>query len=120
MFPWGLLLGGMAISLAMTLVLELGYARLWGVRGGHDLMLTVFVNVLTNPIVVFVIYYSRIKRFGGNRGLLTAGLEIFAVVTEALLYRRFSRSIRRPWLFSLSANAFSYAVGELINGIRGL
>ena len=120
MFPWGMLFQGMAISLVMTLALELAYARLWGVRGGHDLILTILVNVLTNPIVVFSISYFRIKRFSGNRGLLTAGLEIFAVVTEALLYRRFSRTIRRPWLFSLSANAFSYAVGELINGIRGL
>ncbi len=120
MFPWGMVLEGMAISLVMTLALELVYARLWGVRGGDDLLLTVLVNVLTNPIVVFCIYYFHIRRFSGNQGVLTAGLEIFAVVTEALLYSRFSRTIRRPWLFSLSVNAFSYAVGELINGCRGL
>lgn len=119
MLPWPVILQGMEISLAMTLVLELAYALLWGVRGRHDLLLTVLVNVLTNPIVVFMVYYVRIRRFSMNTGLVTAGLETFAVVTEALLYRRFSRTIRRPWLFSLSVNAFSYAVGELINGIRG-
>ena len=119
MLPWPVILRGMEISLAMTLLLELAYALFWGVRGRYDLLLTVLVNVLTNPIVVFTVYYVRIRRFSMNTGLVTAGLEIFAVVTEALLYRRFSRTIRRPWLFSLSVNAFSYAVGELINGIRG-
>ena len=51
-------------------------------------------------------------------GDITVGMEIWAVVTEALLYRKFARTVRRPWLFSLSVNAFSYAMGELINGLR--
>ena len=116
--PWTVLVQALAISLGMTLVLELTFALFWGIRDHHDLWLAVFVNVLTNPIVVFVYYYVRIRRFPLNYGWITIGMEAFAVVTEALLYKKFSRTIQRPWLFSLSANAFSYAVGELINGIR--
>ena len=116
--PWSVLAQALAISLGMTLVLELTFALFWGVRGHHDLRLTILVNVLTNPIVVFVYYYVRIRRFPLNYGWITIGMEAFAVVTEALLYKKFSRTIKRPWLFSLSANAFSYAAGELINGIR--
>ena len=118
MIPARILLPGLAISLAMTLVCELAYALGWGVRDRRDLVLCALVNVLTNPIVVFVYYYVRIRRFPLNYGWITIGMEAFAVVTEALLYKKFSRTIKRPWLFSLSANAFSYAVGELINGIR--
>lgn len=118
MIPAKILLPGLAISLALTLVLELSYARLWGVRDRHDFLLVAAVNVLTNPIVVFVYYFVWYRRPPVNRGLVTLGMEIWAVVTEALLYRRFARTIKRPWLFALSANAFSYAVGELINGVR--
>lgn len=113
--PWGLLLKALVISLTMTLVLELSYALLWGVRGRHDLLTAAAVNVLTNPIVVFVYYYIRIRHLPIRYGLVTLVMEVWAVVTEALLYRRFAKRVSRPWLFSLSANAFSYAVGELIN-----
>ena len=52
--PWTVLVQALAISLGMTLVLELTFALFWGIRDHHDLWLAVFVNVLTNPIVVFV------------------------------------------------------------------
>ncbi len=118
MIPARILLPGLAISLGLTLVLEMGYAWLWGVRGWHDFLLTVSVNILTNPIVVFIFYFVWYRRFSVNRGIVTLVMEIWAVITEALLYRKFSRTIQRPWLFSLSVNAFSFAAGELINGIR--
>ena len=109
---------GMAVSLAMTLVFEMAYALMWGVRGKRDLWLAVLVNVLTNPIVVFVLYSVRIRRLPVNYGWVMLLMESFAVVTEALLYRKFAVMITRPWLFSLSANAVSYAAGELINNLR--
>ena len=118
MIPARILLPGLAISLTLTLALELGYARFWGVREIRDLLLAAAVNVLTNPIVVFVYYWVWYNRFPVNRGLVTLVMEIWAVMTEALLYRKFARTIKRPWLFSLSVNAFSYAMGELINGLR--
>ena len=118
MIPMRILLPGLAISLGMTLAFELGYALLWGVRGKRELILAALVNVLTNPVVVFVYYFVWYRRLDVNRGVVTLILEIWAIVTEALLYRKYSRSISRPWLFSLSANAVSFAAGELINGIR--
>lgn len=117
-FPWRILIQGLVISLAMTLVLELAFARFWGIRSRHDLKVAVLVNVLTNPIVVFVYYYVRIRRIPVHTGWVTLIMEVLAVVTEALLYKKYARTLDRPWLFSVSANAFSYAVGELINGIR--
>ena len=118
MINWPLMIQGWVISLTLTLILELAYAGFWGVREKHDLILAILVNVLTNPIVVFVYYFVRFRRLPVNYGLVTLVMEILAVVTEALLYQKNARTIRRPWLFSLSANAFSYAAGELINSIR--
>lgn len=118
MIIWPLLLQALTISLAMTLAFELGFSLFWGIRNKRDLMLVTLANALTNPVVVFVYYYVRFRRFPVNYGWITLALEFCAVAAEALLYKRFARTISRPWLFSLSANAFSYAAGELINGIR--
>lgn len=106
---------GWLISLTLTLLLELVYARFWGIREKHDLLLTALVNILTNPVVVFVSYFIHFRGMKQYYGLITTVMEILAVVTEALLFKKYSRTISRPWLFSLSANAFSFAVGKLIN-----
>ena len=116
--PWTLIAKGMAISLIETLILELGFALFWGVRGRQDLLWVVLVNVLTNPIVVFTYYMVRIRHVPVNTGVVTLILETFAVVTEALIYQKKARTVGRAWLFSLSVNSFSYAVGELLNKIR--
>ncbi len=115
MIPWPIMIKGWLISLSLTLVLELTYAWIWGVRNRHDLILVSSVNILTNPVVVFVVYFLHFRDVSVQYGWVTAVMEVGAVVTEALLYKKFARSISRPWLFSLSANAFSYAAGELIN-----
>ena len=116
--PWGLIAKGMAISLIETLILELCFALFWGVRGRMDLRWVVWVNVLTNPIVVFTYYMVRIRHVPVNIGVVTLILEAFAVVTEALIYQKKAQTVGRAWLFSLSVNSFSYAVGELLNKIR--
>lgn len=108
---------GWVISLSLTLILELGYAWFWGIREKHDLRLAMLVNVLTNPVVVFVCYYVRFHRLPVKYGWVTLVMEVLAVITEALLYKTHAKSITRPWLFSLSANSFSFAMGELLNGI---
>lgn len=117
MINWPLMIKAWFISLSLTLIFELSYALLWGIRDKHDLILAVLVNVITNPIVVFVVYYVRFRRYAIHLGWLTAAMEVFAVVTEAFIYQKHARTIDRPWLFSLSVNAFSYAMGELLNGI---
>ena len=48
---------------------------------------------------------------------LTAAMELAAVLTEGLIYRARADWLRRPFLFSLAINAFSYLTGLLINRI---
>ena len=110
------LLPVMAVSLAGTLILELIFALLWGIRERHDLILAAAVNILTNPIVVYCHYWVIIKT-GLNVGVITMLLEIAAVLTEGAIYQKYQKNICRPMFFSLCANAFSYAAGELINGL---
>lgn len=98
----------LAVSLLLTLVLELGFALLWGV-GRRDLLLVALANVLTNPIVVLccTLAASFIPEL-----LIPAVvvLEIGAVVVEGWLFHTRS-DIRFPWAFALCANLFSFTIG---------
>jgi len=93
-----------AISLGLTLLLELPLAVLWGVRRHRDIQLAVLVNVLTNPAVVLLC----------GLGCPVLPLEAAAVAVEGICYRACGEDIRRPYLLSLCANVFSYSIGLVL------
>ena len=108
-------LAALGLSLGLTLLFELPFALLWGLRG-RDLLLCALVNLLTNPPLVFLVLCWR--HFGpGPDWLPVPLLEAAAVLVEGHFYRRDGEAVRRPFLFSLCANAFSYAMGLLIGAI---
>jgi len=109
----GALAGALAVSLALTLALETGLFLLVGKRDKKDLLLVVMVNLLTNPVVVLA-YWLAVVRAGWNSILVAAPLEIIAVLLEGWYYGKYGRSFKRPYLFSLAANAFSYFAGVLL------
>jgi len=103
----------LALSLILTLVFEAGFFLLVGKRNKKDLLLLVLVNVVTNPIVVLsdwlvVLYTSWDIR------IVLLFLETFAVLTEGFCYKKYGKDFKRPLLFALAANAFSFTVGALI------
>ena len=102
------MLTSLAVSLALTLILEGLLALLWGVKDRWDWLLLLLVNVVTNPIVV-----SLHHLLGGGIAL-TVGLELIAVVSEWLAYRKWGRDTRPTFLFSSCANAFAYCRGLLL------
>ncbi len=111
------LLVSLGISLGLTLALELLFALAAGIRG-KDLVLVCLVNVITNPVVVLV--YLLVSTYTALPPvLLKAALESMAVLTEAYYYHKYGKSFRRPLLFSLGANAFSFFSGEIISLIGG-
>lgn len=98
----------LAVSLLLTLALELGYALLWGV-GRRDLPLVALANVLTNPVVVLC--YTAAAVFIPRLLIpAVAVLEVGAVVVEGWLFHTRS-DIRFPWAFGLCANLFSLTIG---------
>lgn len=105
------LLLSLGMSLALTLVLELGFALLWGVKRA-DLPLAALVNLLTNPVVVLC-RAAVLWLWPAGVWAATLLLEAGAVLVEGGLYH--SRSeIRFPWAFSLCANLFSFTIGLLL------
>lgn len=107
------LLASLGISLLLTLVFETGFFFFTGKRDKKDLLLLVMVNILTNPPVV-LLYWLTVLRAGWNFVIIIP-LEVFAVWIEGCYYKKYSRDFKRPYFFSLAANAFSFGVGLLID-----
>ena len=102
----------LAVSLALTLILEGLFALIWGVRRRQDYLLMLLANVLTNPAVV--LFHCLVS----DGAAALAASEVLAVLAEAALYRRFgSEKLRPALLFSLCANVFSFCCGLLLNFI---
>lgn len=103
----------LGISLFLTLALELAFALVFKVRG-KALLIVALVNVLTNPAVV-ILHLLLCRHFSLPEIAVVSILEIFAVIAEAAVYKARCTSIKRTFLFSLGANAFSYLCGVLID-----
>jgi hypothetical protein len=110
------LLTSLAVSLILTLVIETGFFLLTGKHDRKDLLLLVLANVLTNPVVVLS-YWIVALYIGFIAFAVLPVLELSAVLVEGYVYKKYGRSFRRPYLFSLSANAVSFAVGVIIHVI---
>lgn len=107
-------------SLLATMVIELFLAAALKVRSGKDLLIVALVNILTNPVVNYC-YYWAIYLFS-ERSIYTIlillGLEILAVVTEFLIYRRLLTYDRiGPMKLSLLLNGASFLIGVLLSVI---
>lgn len=103
----------LGISLGLTLLLESLFFLMAGKRDRRDYLLLVLVNVLTNPPVVLV--HSLIALYTSwSLVPVKLVLEVLAVLVEALCYQRHGETYRRPLLFSLGANAFSFGCGLLL------
>lgn len=96
-------------SLGLTLLLELTLALLWKIPR-RDLSLVALVNLLTNPLVVL----SHGLLAGHSALLHTVLPEFGAVAAEATIYRCMDNRIRRPILFAIAANLFSFTAGMLL------
>lgn len=103
------LIFSLAVSLLLTIGLELCFSLLWGVRG-RGLLLVLLMNLMTNPAAV-LLHFTFVRLLGWSAICVVPLLELAAVIAEGFCCRGI---IRRPWLFALLVNLFSYGMGELL------
>ncbi|MBQ0042844.1 MAG: hypothetical protein KBS85_05955 [Lachnospiraceae bacterium] len=92
----------------------------WGGAKKHLLriILILLVNVLTNPVAVYINALCRIYFESGLWIIWQLVIELFVVVIEGVIYRSFKGDvfgIKRPFIMSLILNVASYGLGLLIN-----
>lgn len=105
------LLLSMAISLLLTVIIELTAGIILGVRD-RQLVIILAVNLLTNP-AVNVIYQALCYYTDIHSVIITASLEFMAVIVEWLIYKH--NGFERPFRRSLLINAISFFTGCLLN-----
>ncbi len=109
-----MLLFTFSISLGLTLLLEGVIALVFKMRG-RDALLFLLVNLLTNPLVVYLNLLFCTLFPGASVFFWQIPLEIAVFAVEGLLYYKYSQSLRVPWLFAGLANLFSYGTGLILN-----
>jgi len=102
------LLYSLAGSLLLTLLIEILFALIWGIR--RELWMVVLMNVTTNPAVV-TLHFLIANYTDWNLPVCIFLLEAAAVAVEARMCRGL---IRRPWLFALCINLVSFGIGCLL------
>ena len=108
------LLLSLLVSLLLTLAIELSFALMRGVRG-RDLLSVLLCNCLTNPPVVLLHSFAKVN---GRipMVLVVIILEVAAILVEWWCYKAAS-SVKKPFWFSLQANALSYFLGLVLQMI---
>lgn len=110
------LLPVLGISLGLTLLIEEVFAFITGIRSGKDLGLVFLVNLLTNPAAVMCYYY--VASSGNlNNFVIKITIEIIVILVEGFYFKKYSFSIKNPFLFSAFANVLSFGTGLIANAI---
>jgi hypothetical protein len=102
----------LVVSLGLTVLLEAGVFFISGKRNTKDFLLLIIANIITNPVVVLIYWLTPYR-------LMKIPLELSAFLLEGFLYNKYGLCYKRPYLFSLAANAFSFGAGELIQHLYG-
>ncbi len=106
------ILVSLGISLLLTWLLESVAYLFVKKKTLRDYFVLLLVNLVTNPVVVLV---SVCTSFSGVKDVaLTVFLEVCAVLVEWLLYKNCAENIRKPFVFALCANLFSYFTGFIL------
>lgn len=90
-----------AISLGLTLLIELPIAYLWGLRK-RALVTVLAANLMTNPLAVAL----------HLMGIPQIPIEIGVVLAEGAAYSLHFE--KRPWLLAVFSNAISWGIGLIL------
>lgn len=101
----------LGVSLGLTLVLELAFALVWGIRD-RKLLLVTLMNIMTNPAAVTV-HILLTGLAGWSYWASAISVETAVVLAEWLCLRG---QVRRPFLTALLINCFSFGIGLFLQG----
>ena len=108
----------MLITLIVTIIIEIIVAVILKVKNKKDYINIILVNIITNPIVAIVPFYINIHYGVTYRNISLVLMEIWAVVLEGYLYKKYLQYGRiNGYILSFILNVSSYLIGTIINYI---
>lgn len=90
-------------SLLLTLLIELPFCWLMGLRSREQMELVFLVNLLTNPAAVWL--HTAL-------GIPQIPVEVLVVITECYVYRQFKQP--HPLRLAFLANCISWGLGLVL------
>ena len=108
----------MCKCLILTIIIELLVGLILKIKNKKDILNIVLVNIMTNPLVTSIPTFIYIKTGVLGRNISLIILEIFAVISEGSVYKKFLNFKKiNPFIFSIILNSSSFIIGEIINNL---
>ena len=105
----------LVIALFLTIAIEVGIAWLFRLRSKKELGTVILINVITNPLLNYLILINSYFHLVKQTGVLTLALEVCVVFAEwRLLLWVLRLGVKRMLVLSLIMNTCSYLAGLLI------
>ena len=104
-----------AEALILTIVIEVIIAWLFGLRSKRELLTVLLINVITNPLLNYLITVNGYFHLVSRTNLLILCLEVVVVLVEwRLLVWVLRQKVKKMLVLSVAMNAASYLAGLLI------
>jgi hypothetical protein len=104
-----------AIALVITIVIEVGIAWLFRLRSKNELLTIILINVITNPLLNYLLLINDHFHLVNQTNVLILVLEICVVLAEwRLLLWVLRQGVKKILVLSLTMNACSYLAGLLV------
>ncbi len=109
----------MILCLTITIFVEVMVALILKIHNKTDILNVVLVNILTNPLLVSLLYLVFLKYGAIAKIVFEVVMEILIFVVEGAIYKKYLKYDKiNPYLVSFILNAASYFMGgRIINAI---
>lgn len=106
----------MIINLVLTVVIELCFSLILGIRNRKDIYNTIFINCVTNVMINYIM--NIIKYFVYSNILIYIILIIFEIIVVLVEYNFYKNNLEykriNPLILSIILNVLSFGFGLLI------
>ena len=116
------MLNSLIVSLILTLIIEVGFALIFKVRGRIDIAVVFLANIITNPVIVTI--ENLLWTIKNQALMITLSLifwvvlEIIVILVEGYIYNKLRlKSKFSPYKLSLILNSISILFGIIYNVI---
>jgi O-antigen/teichoic acid export membrane protein len=115
LLPIKMFVSNLILALALTVVIEIIVAILLGYRKKWELLTIVLINVITNPILNYILIVNSYFNWLSINIFIVISLEVIVVIVEWLLLKyTFRKDSKKLLILSVAMNATSFLVGLLL------
>ena len=105
----------MIVCLLVTIFIEFIVALILKIFDWKDLVNVILVNILTNPLLVSLLYLVFLKLGSDAKFIFEIIMEIIVLFIEGAIYSKYFKYKKiNPYIVSLILNASSYFVGGIV------